>query len=319
MRFKDFYQIIVILCVTSTYNASDFILDPPVAKVGRTQALIFIPGAQVPAQNYFDLLRKIQANLSFPLIVVALDFIGGTPQPIGLKQRIAKLIKRLGSNQKEELGPEDIWIGGHSLGGIVARRVAQDFAGLILLGAYFDRINNRSETQILDYGKPILILSGLQDGITRVPYVARDYSYDTLGHQSGDWSRTMILLDGVNHSYYAGNELLRGDIQGDLEPQAARTLTAKAMAGFLSQFSTSLTHLQQNLEASELAKLKKTSDRLASPYLEATRLDRSICEVAQQEILSQESSELKIRVGSNTKTNVAQFAAAKPQIGRAHV
>ena len=302
------------IAVMSACFASVVVLEPISGKVGRMKALVLIPGARVPAANYTDFLVKIQEQAAFPLVILGLDFSGGTPQPIGLKKRVVKLLEPFGYGESGGLGAEDVWIMGHSLGGIVARRIAEDFGGLVLLAAYFDRLSNREKTQIIDYKKPILILSGYQDGLTRFPYIVRDYPYDTRGHESGDWSRTMILLNGANHSFYAGNDTLEGDLHGDIEPQVARAMASNIIAAFLSQFTDSLTLLEITLKASELAEVKQMSDRLAKPYLEATTMDESTCEVAQFEILAPEFEQNEVLVSSTSKSNAREFAVAKPSI-----
>ena len=88
---------ILIYLLFSLFNfeatASEIISKPPINKTGKEQVLVFLPGARVPAENYQDLLRKIQQEVKIPLWTVTLKFIGDVPQPFRLKSRVKSILK----------------------------------------------------------------------------------------------------------------------------------------------------------------------------------------------------------------------------------
>jgi len=293
---------------------SQLILEPLQGKFGNPKALVLLPGARIKAERYTDFLRRIQAELSFPLIGVILKFPADVPQPVGLRRKIRKILGKISSNGFGNISAENTWIAGHSLGGIAARRVGEDYAGLILLASYFDRLSRRQETQISAYEKPILILSGAMDGLTRAPYILRDYAYDTNGASSGDWSRTMLLLEGANHSFFAGDSLIDGDIEGVRDSQSARQAAAEAIASYLTLFEKKIPRLRREEAILKLSVLKKTSDQLARPYQVASAMDHSLCEDAQHEVLSENLEDGSFKVGSKVLRSIYQFARAKPSL-----
>ena len=77
---------------------------------------------------------------------------------------------------------DTVILAGHSLGGIVAQNYAnsnaEDFQGLILMGAGIQRSNhkiNDDGTTHFDFDVPTLTINGTKDGLYRVTRVAEGW------------------------------------------------------------------------------------------------------------------------------------------------
>ena len=311
---------ILIYLLFSLFNfeavASEIISKPPIYKSGKGQVLVFLPGARVPAENYQDLLKRIQQEVNVPLWTVTLKFIGDVPQPFRLKSRVKSILKKLSKKLGHEISAQDVWLSGHSLGGINAKRIAAEYGGLILLSSYFDRLGNREESDFPMFNKPVLLLSGELDGLTRAAYLARDAKFDTTNENLENWTRSVLLLPRVNHSLFAyDKKLLKGDIATKLNPSTGRKLIAKTVGSFMNIHSDQV-QIQLKAEALKyLYEVKRESDALLSPYLSAYEMDRTLCGDAQDFIIRQDMGQnTPVEISSSTENQIANFALAKPSL-----
>ena len=296
--------------------SSELIVRPPDGKVGKDQVLIFLPGARVPAENYQDLLGRIQNEVHRPLWTITLKFLGDVPQPVGLKTRVKRVIKNLNKSLKSKILQEDIWLSGHSLGGINARRIASEYGGLILLSSYFDRLGDRNKTDFPKFEQPVLLLSGELDGLTRPAYLARDAKFDTTNSSIENWNKSVILLPEVNHSLFAYDDyLLSGDLPTTLEPSVGRELIAEAAGLFMTIHSN---QTEASLKANSMESLyefKKKSNELLRSYEIAYSKDSTLCGDAQELIIKEDLGQsTKLKINSETEKGIHKFALAKPII-----
>ena len=296
--------------------SSELVVRPPDGKVGKEQVLIFLPGARVPAENYQDLLSKIQNEVNRPLWTITLKFLGDVPQPLRLKSRVERVIKNLNKNLDSKILQEDIWLSGHSLGGINARRIASEYGGLILLSSYFDRLGDRNKSDFPKFERPVLLLSGELDGLTRPAYLVRDAKFDTSSINKEDWNKSVILLPEVNHSLFAYDDyLVNGDLPTTLNPSVGRKLIAKAAGLFMTIHSNQTEARLKANSMESLYELKKQSDELMRSYEAAYAMDSTLCGDAQGLIIKEDLGQnTNVNINSQTEKGIHKFALAKPKI-----
>ena len=307
----------LIFCLFSFESYSyELIVRPPDNKIGKAQVLVFLPGGRVPAENYQDLLRKIQSQVQRPLWTVTLKFLGDFPQPVGLKPRVQKVLQNLSKKLNSEISPEDVWISGHSLGGINARSIASEYGGLILLSSYFARLGDRDQSDFPKFQKPVLVLSGELDGMTRPGYLARDAKFDTTNTNLEDWNKSVLLLPRVNHSLFAYDDyLIKGDIPTKLNPSAGRKLIARAVGLFLTIHSDQTKGQLKANAIKDLYEIKRQSDELLSSYKIASAMDSTLCGDAQDVIIREDMGQnTQLEIRSETETEIHKFALSKPTI-----
>lgn len=109
----------------------------------------------------------------------------------------------------ERYNLEQVWVGGHSLGGIAACRYAamnkENIYGLFLFGSYCDQT-------IIDFEGPVVSAIGLQDLI-----INRD-NYDAAKSQMPS-TATVLEIEDLNHSAFGNYGLQDGDGESNLSDE----------------------------------------------------------------------------------------------------
>ena len=107
----------------------------------------------------------------------------------------------------ENLSNKDIFLAGHSLGGIMARESAKkmDLAGLMLFASYLPKSDIAGKDFVSSFPIPVLTLGGELDGLTGINYIAREFMEASKAKLklSNIYKKPVILLEGVNHSQFA--------------------------------------------------------------------------------------------------------------------
>ena len=317
MNFKIIFLAITFLFspLIKTYASAEFLV-PPSDKKGLNQYLVFIPGAKIKNENYEDLLKKIQIQNVRPLWVISLKFMGNMPQPIKLKQKVNNALKKLSSRLALPINLQDVWISGHSLGGINASRIAKDYAGLLLFSSYFDRLSKHESLPYVLTDKPALVLSGELDGLNRPIYVVRDSGFDTTRDNPNNWTKLVLLLPKINHSLLAFDDtLMPGDIPAEISVDEGREIIARTIASFIEIHSFINNDKSYQSALSFLQEIKRKSNQLMRPYLESQSLDQSLCADLQSYLLKKDiTTPLEINIHLKMNEKLYSYALTKPKL-----
>lgn len=177
---------------------------------GSDTGLIFYPGGKVDYQAYAPLLHRIAAK-------------GVTCYLMKMPFRLAVLDINAADGIIEANPQITHWfIGGHSLGGacaaIYASRNAQDFEGLVLLGAY-------STKDLSQSGLRVLCMYGENDGVMK-----RDKYEKDKANLPADF--TEIVIPGGCHAYFGDYGSQTGDGTPAITAEEQWNITAEAVAAF---------------------------------------------------------------------------------------
>jgi predicted esterase len=166
-------------------------LDPDAIPV------IFYPGGLVAPEAYLYKMGMVAAHQETIVYIIKAPFNAA----IFNIDAAEKIIERYNLNQ--------VWIGGHSLGGIAACRYAamnqENIYGLFLFGSYCDQT-------IIDFEGPVVSVMGLQDLI-----INRD-NYDAAKSQLPPRA-TVFEIEGLNHSAFGNYGLQGGDGESNLSDE----------------------------------------------------------------------------------------------------
>ncbi|QHC58170.1 alpha/beta hydrolase [Rathayibacter sp. VKM Ac-2760] len=170
--------------------------------------LVFIPGAKVDAASY-------EATLS-PLVEAGATVV--ITRPI-LNLAFFDL-RPLETFTAQGPGVDEWLVGGHSLGGVVACRWAEDpgVAGLVLLGSYC--ANDLSGSAL-----PVLSLSGSEDGLSTPAKVAA--ASDQLPADA-----EFVEIAGANHADFGWYGPQPGDGTATIGHEEADARIAEALVAF---------------------------------------------------------------------------------------
>lgn len=169
------------------------------------KALIFYSGAKVSEYAYSPLMNKI-AKANIDVYVLKLPFHMAIFNSAGAKRII------------ENNNYQEIYLGGHSLGGVVASSIKNDkIIGLILLASYPNKkIENIS----------LLSIYGSNDGILNI----EEYDKNRL-----NWPKDSqeYVIEGGNHSGFAYYGFQKGDNEANISNDAQIDISAKEIINFI--------------------------------------------------------------------------------------
>lgn len=202
--------------ITAGRPADGYTLAP--SGTESTTALVFYPGGRVHPSAYVPVLAPVVARTQVTVFVPKPPFNLAVFDP-GQAGPI------IGSN------PDiDLWyVGGHSLGGAMACRFADQradrLAGLVLIGSYCDR-------DISDTPLSVLTIRGTRDTVLNREAYARNL--DHLPEQT----TTEVVVSGMNHTQAGAYHGQPGDSSATISDERAHAELRAALAEFLTGDTT---------------------------------------------------------------------------------
>ncbi|MHA3773091.1 alpha/beta hydrolase [Verrucomicrobiota bacterium sgz303538] len=202
---------------------SDTITFAPSHRPPDRAALIFVPGAMVEPTAYAPLARSV-AERGYTTIIVKLPWRMASFE--SQRQSIVSRVKDI----MESGAPSTKWIvAGHSVGGVLACRVARDHAerlsGLVLIGTSHPRDFDLSHLS-LDVTK----IAATNDGLASLAEVKANAKHLP--------SRTRwVVIEGGNHSQFGYYGFQLGDNRATISRSAQQATTVEALLGTLGRAS----------------------------------------------------------------------------------
>lgn len=284
-------------------------IAPPTIDPGLpTKLMIFMPGGKVPNDKYIATAVAIQRALSptanlwvaIPAVFRRLCVIScaatATCSPLHDDvEATLKLAQSMGWKRTND--KQDIYLGGHSLGGhcatVLMQAYAMPYAALMVFGSYVDKSGNFS---LASYPTPVLTLNTELDGGQARPGKTSIWwrQFQDLQETQGDsvlLDKPVIILPHLNHSDFCPGFDVPGDLPAEVSQEDATATIASAVANFL----TIQIH-RSNPPAAAVAALTEAvafTSTLMGPYITAEDMtvDRSstrlgegrsrFCELAQ--------------------------------------
>lgn len=184
-----------------------FLFDGP----SEDSALIFYPGGKVEETAYAPLLRLLAAD-GVDVCLVKMPF------------RLAVLGLNRAESVIDRHSYENWFIGGHSLGGVMAAWYAAGHSdklnGVILLAAY--------PSKAIGDELSLLSVYGTEDGVIRMEQYEKGKAYWPLDAREA-------VIDGGNHAQFGNYGLQSGDGEAGISTAEQQTLTAARILDFLAE------------------------------------------------------------------------------------
>lgn len=174
---------------------------------------IFYPGGRVDYRAYAPVLKLIAGQGYFIAIV---------PAPLNLAFFDINAAARV---QAEYPEVQNWFVGGHSLGGVVASSYAAthpDIKGVVFFASY------PADDSLIAMEMPVLSLYGTNDGLATVDKVT-----DSRALLPSD--AHFIAIEGGNHSQFGSYGLQAGDNEADISPEEQWTQVTAAMVEFFKE------------------------------------------------------------------------------------
>jgi hypothetical protein len=253
---------------------------------GPEKLLIFIPGGDVPNENYTLTSKAIQkAAKNIRLTVVVPSFfrnlcvISCTASNLcspmkAVVDAAVKLTNFSGDFRK------DAYLAGHSLGATCANYLMQGYttdagvppyAGLVAMGGYVDE---QGKGSLPSYATPLLTLGAELDGglarPSKLALWARQARDDVAKELKDAWTKPVIVLPDIDHSDFCPGFAVPGDLPSASTREAALDSIGEAVAAFLTVQvgSNGVDEARATLQ-----KLSALSDEIMDPVLKALDLE----------------------------------------------
>jgi len=276
------------LAMFGVAKADDHIVLPPqmTDQSLPEKMLLFIPGGGVPNAKYVETALAIQKATTHQRLWVTIPTVLGNlciPQcttsflcaPLhGTTERALRLAVDQGWNRGND--EQDMWLAGHSLGGICANTLFQAYkgayAGLVVMGSYVDQDGAYSVT---NYPKPVLTLNveldygGARPGKTAIWWKQHLQFAASSGDDAALKQKPVIILPGLNHSTFCPGFDVPGDLPAEVDQGTATGVIADAVSAFLNAQEGDTAAVNQ------LRTFRDTNHRWMDPYLEAEAMERS--------------------------------------------
>jgi len=285
--------------------------------------LIFIPGAKIPGEAYLPLLSAVQEHYPGSLWVGATTgWLAGMPNPVEIGGLINKCLDRAA---EAGYSTDNVFFGGHSLGGIVLETYISGHAdiasGIALLGTWIPDLLSRGTNE---YPVPVLTAIGELDG-GGISYLRREAEETaSLPGSVTSFSKT-ILVPQVNHAQVASGEIDEGVIDNDIDPELtedeAHQMYGERLADWLvlNALHLGLVSQADALPALEhFVQYEAVTAKFLEPFkmaFEKEQMDyhSEFVEYAQRAILDLEDDENLI-VTSMVHTNMPTFQGYSPNV-----
>jgi len=299
------------------YASADLIIQKPLAsKMGPEKLFIIINGAYVPNTDYAELGQKIQEASPLKLWIAIPSFALNCPNPGQINSKIKDAVSQVkGQGFANLTTSTDVFISGHSLGGIFSQTVvgAGGYAGLVLFGSYLSTVNKLS---LKTFKYPVLTLGGELDGLTHITRIAQEFKAmeDRIaadGH-AALYKFPVVVLPGQSHSQFCSNVNVTSfgnkDLMPDVSWDVAHAKIAEAVTNFLNLV---ITPGDASAQAYVDSNYNYTAD-LLSGWFAAQNEESSWCAYAQKLNAANVTSTFKVNTVSCS--NFGSFDVTYPSV-----
>ena len=308
----------------SFQEQKDFFFLPAPGKAAPSALFVFAPGANRNASEYLELMQLVQSKSALNLAVATLKFTVSFPNPIEFSGHVRNAIEFAKADAGiSSLENAQVFVGGHSLGGIFARDlvVSQKLGGLVLFASYLNA-DSKNNASLANYPYPVLTLGGERDGLTRITRIAKEWEQlqkfaGTPASENMLVQKPVVVFPNMNHSLFASGEVQKSDFSSPLSVEVAHNAIADKVAAFLNVHggSNKLSAAQLQNSRAELVQGVEQSGPVVGGFLRALQKDDVVCEESQVAVLNIAPDSLQtLKVKTSQETNVLSFAGSKPKL-----
>lgn len=169
------------------------------------------------------------------------QFFLKSPDPISINSYVKSTLKDLA---KAGFTGDNIYMAGHSLGGVMAQKYAagnmDQIKGLITMGSTLTRDNRKMNKDGTTHfnNVPTLTIGGTKDGLMRITRIAETWYHAKDNIESAqDWMFPTVAIDGGSHmSFMSGtppSAVLKRDLKPEISEEAAHQQIASVMSDFI--------------------------------------------------------------------------------------
>jgi len=245
-------------CLSTVAFADDYspiLLRSAHSRAGAPDAklALFVPGGKVPPQDYAPFLQDVLDRTQNTNLFGAIVHCGklNLCDPLGqLPGLIASAIAQAGKelNNGTEFLSEQIFVMGHSLGGVGARhyadtfdkaRGAAAFAGLALFGTQYNGDHEDFKgtlgypMDLNSFPAPLIAVVGELDMVPAMGHVGTLVDQWLIMSPQKQANKPLVVVPGMDHSQFCSPFNVSGDLAPEISNAAARAYAAGATAAWV--------------------------------------------------------------------------------------
>jgi len=265
--------------ISSSLCASCDLMPAMPEAAGADMGFIMIPGAQIPGEKYIPLAEEIQRQMADKARVwvgITQSWLGNFPNPLEIAGALNDCMSQ--ASAEGHVGP--VYIGGHSLGGIMLETYIADHpdkaAGILLIGSYLPDLFGDQSNQ---FPVPVLTVVGELDGLT-ISYVYREWIESMIAEDAmGVEDRyPVVVIDDANHGQVASGDIpsfvTDQDVPSPISFEEAHIRYAAAVAAFIVSQEVSLFNEEQVENAlTEIHNLEAYTQDFLQPFIETSLME----------------------------------------------
>lgn len=302
-------MLIFVSLLSNGRAANEDIVLPPVQTDASLpeRLLVFIPGADVPTDNYKLTAQAIQSaatGLRLHVVITSVFAelcIGYCPSEWAcdsLKNRVADAVAKstfTGANPKD-----DTFVAGHSLGATCANYLVTyqqyQYAGLMVFGGYVDQTGASS---LFNYTTPVLHMAGELDGGSARPgtlafYYGQSRSWGlTHGEKARLTFKPVHVLPGLDQSDFCPGFFVTAvkDLHSEVTQNVALSTIGDGASAFL-HLNSPTTETVKSAAMTTMEGMQSFSASMMDPILDAFAQEQGPwCKVAQHTIVGLDAAD----------------------------
>merc|ERR1712166_1201581 len=306
------------ICVSAAPRPAggDLIVQKPLSgKAGPEKLLVIINGAYVANTDYAELGQKIQEASPLKLWVAIPSFLLNCPNPGQIDSKIKDAVSQVKSGGFSGVTPStDVFISGHSLGGIFSQTVVAKggYAGLVLFGSYLTKTFSNN---LKSFKYPVLTLGGELDGLTHITRIAEEFQnmesrISKDGHDAL-YKFPVVVLPGQSHSQFCSNVNVTSFGNKDLMPEVSWSTAHAAIGKAVSNFFTLVADPTNKAAQAAVDAHYTYTSHLLSGWFTAQKDEATWCASTQK--LNAANVSTAYKISTDTCTNFASFDVAFPE------
>lgn len=304
-RLQCLAWLILLVHLATASGDQHIVLKPSNATATATlpeKMLVYIPGGDVPNDKYVATAQSIQRATEqhlrlwvvIPAVFRRLCIITcSAPSLCGVLHEAVEGALSLAKDQGWTRGVDskDMWIAGHSLGGVCANTLFQadhpgasvPYAGMMVMGSYVDKTG---AYDLINYPVPLLTLNTeLDGGLARPGKTAvwwRQYLEleGSKGERQALTEKPVVVLPRMNHSNFCPGFDVPGDLLAEVDQVTATASIGKVAGAFLLLNVEGVVQQAKDDAAQLLQQKIQWTRGLMTPYLKAQEMERMAADTA---------------------------------------
>eukprot|EP00411_Alexandrium_monilatum_P117398 CAMPEP_0175669124 /NCGR_PEP_ID=MMETSP0097-20121207/18975_1 /TAXON_ID=311494 /ORGANISM="Alexandrium monilatum, Strain CCMP3105" /LENGTH=495 /DNA_ID=CAMNT_0016975643 /DNA_START=47 /DNA_END=1534 /DNA_ORIENTATION=- len=278
----------VAVLLAAAVGAAPVVLDPQPGKKGSLKLMLLVPGGKVPPEDYLPMARGTQEKSKLNLAVgIPRCHINLCDAILELPGLLKDLVASVNETAHGDLKATDVFVTGHSLGGVGARHFYDLWPGSAGLALFGTQYNGDHEDykgtlgypiDLKAFPGPLLALTGELDMLPASHTAELYRQWQELDGAGFRYQKLPLIVEGMDHSQFCPPFQVAGDLVPEISNDAATGIIGDVVAAWLDAVTS---HGSDSAAVHLLQGYAQKTAPMAAPFIKASKLDETWCSSAQ--------------------------------------